>query len=412
MEKCVMFLRRQKRSLRTHSWNLLVARSMMALCGLCLTLLLAACTNPFFTPTKSGAATPVPYGTPTTAATSPTPTYIPRTITLHVTNCPSNVAGLKWDQIAGTKANVNKVQLVTCGSLEGSGSLEAVVGVGYYTPDAKLDVYVYDGLTGTPTVTFKVLGLLDGDAQISPAGTLMTAEVGPKGIATTTNLFKEYKWNGSTFTQVMFPFLYPDMTHYQAEQDNALVTSQLTAGNKDQEWKTSCTGEGGHLASSIFRWSNTTSTVQTYDKGTDTVIVQIANSGPGGGGFVVTCHHLDGNTNSILEIASVTPLDTNMTVTAPASGVQVGSPVSVSGVSQAGAGVLDELVVYDDTFVRAGDSGPITRNGSGYVSFTNSVTYTLNASGVQEGIIVFFVSTQNNLALTNQILAVKVFLSA
>ena len=100
----------------------------------------------------------------------------PPTITLQVVGCPT--LSINWDSLIGTHSNVNKVQKVTCSNLEGGGSLQALVNVRYYTPDAKLDVYVYDNLSGTPAQRFKVQGLVDGDAQISPTGTITTAEIG------------------------------------------------------------------------------------------------------------------------------------------------------------------------------------------------------------------------------------------
>ena len=70
------------------------------------------------------------------------------TITLQVVGCPA--LSINWDSLIGTHTNVNKVQKVTCGSLEGNGLLQALVNVRYYTPGAKLDFYVYDNLSGTP----------------------------------------------------------------------------------------------------------------------------------------------------------------------------------------------------------------------------------------------------------------------
>jgi hypothetical protein len=411
--------RRQHNSRRQQKPSHLLKRrsvcGLLLLCGVCLTLLLSACTSPFYTPAQSGASTPQPYGDPTQGASTPTPSATPRTITEHISSsCSASIAAIKWDSLLATKPGVNKVQLVTCGSLEGHGSQEAVVGVGYYSPDAKLDIYVYDNLAGMPAQTFKALGLVDGDAQISPAGTLVTAEIGMKGIASSrTNLFKEYQWNNSTFVQIISPFLYPDMTTYQAEQDNSLVTAEIASGQKNDLWKTSGTGEAGHLATSIFHWSNSTQTVLKYDKTLDTITVQVSNTGPGGGGFIATLHHLDGNANNILEVFTVAPLDTNTNITSPASGALLSSPANVSGIAQGGSSILGEIVFYDDTYIRVGESGPIASNGSsGYVNFTNRVSFSLNASGLQEGIVVLNETTQNNLAQINQPMIVKVAFSA
>ena len=404
---------------RKHPFNQAIQRSttkeIFALCILALTLLLSACTisNPFSQPSQSGVTTALPSPSPTQLVT-PSPAFTPRAITPQISSsCPATVASYKWDSFLKTQPGVNKVQLVTCGSLEGAGSLEAVVGVGYYTPDAKLDVYVFDNLNGTPTQTFKLTGLIQGDARISPTGTLMTAEVGPKSISMVIpDLFKEYQWNQSTFTQTLFPFVYPDMTHYMAEQNNAIVTAQLAAGKNNNAWEVSCTGEAGHLANNVLRWTNITTVVQKFIKATDTIVVQLTNLGTGGGGFIATCHHLDGNANNILEIASITPLDAATTITSPAANVQLTSPVTVTGVALAGSKMLGEIIVYDGTYFQVGNSGPIGSSGSSYVTFSNVVHYNLNASGIQEGVVALLTTTQNNLALTSQVMMVKVFLSA
>ena len=123
----------------------------------CLVILLSACTNPFFTPSQSGSEeTPILSASPTQVI-SPTPTAKLPTITLQIVGCPT--LSINWDSLVGTHTNVNKVQKVTCGYLEGNGLLQALVNVRYYTPDAKLDMYVYDNLSGTPVQRFKVQGL-------------------------------------------------------------------------------------------------------------------------------------------------------------------------------------------------------------------------------------------------------------
>jgi len=108
----------------------------------------------------------------------------------------------------------------------------------------------------------------------------------------------------------------------------------------------------------------------------------------------------------------VTPLDTNISLSSPAAGAQLTSPINVAGIAQGGSSLLGEIVVYDDAYVLAGTSGPIHSAGTGYASFTHLIPYMLNASGRQEGVVVLMTTTQNNVALTSQIEMVKVFLSA
>lgn len=403
--------RRMQTQLRLRS--LLSVSGIVLLCSL--TVLLSACTlaNPFFVPSKSGTSTTLSAeGTPTQVASS-TPTQTRQTISLQVVGCPSTLS-INWDKLVGSRSGVNKVQKVACGSLEGAGTLEALINVRYYSSNNRLDVYAYDNLYGTPIQRFKATGLVDGDAQISPSGTIMTAEIGSNGFTSVVpNIFKEYAWNGSSFAQALFPGIFPDMTHYQAEQDQALVASDIAAGRTTNTWKLSGTSEATHLAHDVFGWASTSTTVIKNNQVQDTVIVQVTNSGPGGGGFIATLHHLDGNANDIYLIESVAPLDPNIVISSPAPGVQVRSPAGVKGVTQSGNGILGKIVLYDDTFVVVGSSGSIPGPASkGYASFSNSVSFQLNASSVQEGVIVFFSTNQNNLSLTNQVVMVKVFLAA
>ena len=124
------------------------------LCGgvallLCvLALLLNGCGSLFQTPARSG--TPqggaITFSTPTAAVSPTASTAAPQTISLQVIGCPSTLS-LNWDKLVGTQANVNKVQKVICGSLEGAGTLEALIDVRYYAGHARLDFAVCWALT-------------------------------------------------------------------------------------------------------------------------------------------------------------------------------------------------------------------------------------------------------------------------
>lgn len=385
--------------------NLSFIAGILSLC--CLVMVLSACTSPFFTPSESGSGTTPVLSVSPAHIMTPTPAAKLPTITLQVVGCPA--LSINWDSLVGTHANVNKVQKVTCGSLEGNGSLQAVVNVRYYTPGAKLDMYVYDNLSGTPVQRFKVLGLIDGDTNISTTGTITTAEIGPNGIKSVIpDLFKEYKWNGSTFTQILFPGIYPDITHYQAEKSQALYASTGGASG-NESWRTSGVLVAEHLAFSIFHWSNVNKAVLKNNL-VDPIIVQVINNGTGGGGFDATLYHLDGVSSNILEITSVTSSNGSVSLNNPASGTQVSSPVNVVGNYAASGSIVGKVVLYDNTYVTVGDSGALHSTGSG--SFSVPMHYTLNAHGMQEGVVAFLSTTQNNVAFINQAVMVKVFLSA
>ncbi len=357
-----------------------------------------------------------------TVAVSPTSTYAASTITLQVIGCPSNLS-LNWDSLVGTHANVNKVQKVICGSLEGAGALEALVDVRYYSPDAKLDFYVCDNLFGTPIQRFDVKGLLNGDALISSVGTLITAEISPKDtIKGAPDLFKEYRWNGGSFAQVLFPAMYPDVTRYQAEQDQAHVNSEIAAlqpgqsqGQIADAWKLMPGSVASHLAQAIFHWQTKNYTVTLPPKASklSMLFVTVTNLAPGGGGFIATLHHLNEVPTNIFEVWQISSIDGNSALSSPAAYAQLTSPVSISGSSLARGSIVGQVVVYDDTYTTVGNSGPIQNAASGgYVQFTNSISYHLNAQGLEEGVVAFYPTTQNNIAFISQAVMVKVFLSA
>lgn len=372
------------------------------LCGLM--ILLSACSI-FPTPSQSGTSNSLPITTPTRATSSLTPTYTPPTITLTVSSCPS--FSINWDGLVGTKPGVDKVQKVICGGLEGSGSLTALVNVRYYTPDAQLDFYVYDNLYGSPIKRFSVQGLLNGDAKISPSNTIITAEATPSNaLPTLPNLFKEYRWNGAGFGQILFPGIYPDVTYYQAEQSQAMVNANMP----DQGWRTSGFGILDKLTHDIFHWTQTKDQVVTYNSRDSIYIVESFNLGPGGGGVVASFFRLDNIQTNIFEIKQLTPTDGSLAVSSPAAGAQLSSPAQVSASYTASSGILGRVVLYDDTYFVSADSGSIHGPAtSGTVSFTASVSFRLDSKGLREGVVAFYATNQNNIAYSNDVVLVKVF---
>jgi hypothetical protein len=379
-----------------------------------LALLVAAC-FPYPTSSQTGTGEASTGVTPThTVSPLLTPVSPSSTITLSVVNCPALT--INWDSLVKTQQHINKVQRVICGNLEGNGTVVALVDVRYYAANARLDFYVYDNLFGTPRQAFAVQGLIDGDAEISQQNTIMTAEAGARdAVQTSPDIFKEYEWNGSTFTQILAPYLYPDLSTYQAERDNALALQEQASNQAKAPdlWRFSGSQVTSHLALYIFHWQNTSQQVTLNSKKTDTIVIQVTNGGPGGGGFIATLHHLYGVPTNIVEITQFAPLDGNITLSSPTAGSTVHSPISVSGTTAASGTILGRVVVYTDMFITAGDSGALHNSASsGYVRFTTSVNYTLNASGIQEGLVVFYPTNQNNVLLPDQAVLIPVFLTA
>ncbi len=385
-------------------------------------VLLSACSGIFGSPSQSGPAsadatsdpsTPSPVVSRTSVAGAPT-------ITLQVTGC-STTLSINWDSLVGTHANVNKVQKVICGSLEGSGSVDALIDVRYYSSDNKLDYYVYDNLFGTPTQRFSGRGLLNGDAEISSVGTLTTAEVNPgDAIKGAPDLFKEYQWNGATFAQILFPGIYPDTTRYQADRTQAMVSAEIAALPSGQSqapikdsWRLSSGTVAAHLAHDIFHWASFKATLPPRSSNALDLTVTVTNLGTGGGGFYAALHRYNEVSTNIFEVWQVTAIDGSSGINSPTTGAQLTSPVSVSGSAIANGSILGQIVIYDDMFTAVGTSGAIrSPASSGYVQFTVSVSYHLGSPGLQEGVVAFYPTNQNNAALTNQAVMIKVFLTA
>ncbi|MDQ6645293.1 MAG: hypothetical protein M3Y76_12665, partial [Chloroflexota bacterium] len=89
------------------------------------------------------------------------------------------------------------------------------------------------------------------------------------------------------------------------------------------------------------------------------------------------------------------------------------SPVKVSGSYNSTGTILGRAALYDDTYVLLGDTGATHGSAStGLVTFAPTVSYKLDARGLQEGIVAFYVTNQNNIALSNQVILLKVFFSS
>lgn len=411
-----MRMYKQRKDQVSRRWTVRHVGLVVIVCSLA--LFLSACTNFFQGPSQTGNGASDVSSLPTPTATVPViPTLPPTIITLKVTGCPATPA-INWDHLLATQANVNKVQTVTCDTIE-NGALAALVTVRYYSADDKLDWYVYDNLPGTPARRFSMLGLMRGDVQISPTKTIMTAQrVSSDPIPP--NVFKEYQWNGTGFTQIFFPGLFPDPTHYQAEKAQANVNAQAKilptvgpgtptpAPNSPSAFSVT-----NRFATTILHWINPQNHVVTFSSRTSTYVIQVLNTGLGGGGFTATLFHLDNVPTNIFEIGQLTALDTTTTITSPTNGVQVTNPVNVSGSATVSSTTLGQIYLYDDTFTIVGTSGKVqSPSPSGYVSFAQAIKYQVSGSGQQEGVVALFTTNQNNTQLVNQAALVKVIFSA
>src|SRR6266567_5481865 len=215
---------------------------------------------------SSNSSTPTASSSVATTSTA-TPGSTPQ-VKLGTQPCPDAVkAPSYWDPIVGTQSGVSQVGRVTCANLIGQPSLQALILVGYQGTGMVVDAYVYNNITNPrPTQIFKLQSLYKGDALISAYNTVITAEVdhessinkGQPNARLTIDLYREFKWSdgAGTLVPVTFPGIYPDLTRYQAENDQAQVNQGQTP------WKLNAAQVANHMAADphLLNWPSNAST--------------------------------------------------------------------------------------------------------------------------------------------------------
>ena len=345
------------------------------------------------TPTTQATTSGGSSGGNTTATASPG-------IGLGSRPCPDAVkAAAHWDAIIPTQNGVTQVETVTCGNLVGNPTLQALVKVRYQGTGQILDVYVYSDITNpSPSQLFKLQNLYKGDAKISVYNTVLTAEVdqnssinaGKANADLTQDLFREFKWSdgAGTLIPVSFPGMYPDMTRYQAENDQAQVNQ-----GKDP-WKLNAVQVANHMAADahLLNWpGNAPTTVVSGGGSSDNdAVVTVKNPTPVGNTIKVSLERLEGNTNGgIWEVVSVTAV--GMSITAPQSRDILTSPVKVTGTGNAFEGVIGSIDILDHLYTPIGHANVRGATGNGNTTFSTNVTYNSTfKGGKQEGIVVLY----------------------
>ncbi len=285
---------------------------------------------------------------------------------------------------------------VSCASLMGNSSLQALVMVRYYGSGQVLDVYIYNNISDpSPTQIFKLLGLYKGNARISRYNTLMTAEVdqhssinrGKSNASYTQDLFREFQWSPQvgTMVQVAFPAIFPDLTRYQAEAAQA----QVDAGQ--QSWRLSATSTAQALAARLLKWNpQSPATLVSGGASADAQAVVSVKSSTASAEITVALSRLEGDTqNGIWEAISVT--SPNMSITSPTSRDILSSPTTVTGSGTATNGTTGTLVVLDHLYNIIGQSRIKAASSSISTPFQSSITYTSTFKiGNQEGLLALY----------------------
>jgi hypothetical protein len=180
--------------------------------------------------------------------------------------CPDVVSNpAHWTPLlSAIRPNPVVAEQVSCGNLLGQPSLQAMV-VGREivggSPTFR-SVFAFDHiLDAHQHMLFKLVHLPHGEALISGYSTVMTGEVdlnsslnkGKPDAQMTIDLFREFQWSPGTdtFVQAVFPGLYPDLTRYQAEQD------QLAVNQGQASWKNDATVVARSLTVDLLKWSST-----------------------------------------------------------------------------------------------------------------------------------------------------------
>ncbi len=359
-------------------------------------------TTGIVTPTSVTKPTPVPSTgvvtpTPTPAEASPTPE--PRVV-LGPQACPNAVKGTAyWDKILGTQGSNSKVVAVSCASIMGNPSLQALVNVRHNDANGTLDVYGFDNITGSqPTRLFKIEGLVKGDAKISYYSSVMTAQVdensslnaGKSTSEWTADLCREFEWDTAQgkLVQVVFPGMYPDLTRYQAEADQAHVNQGIDTWKKDavqtiqhamvfQGLKIELVKGGGpnDLTAIVNVWIPSTEQTNIGSRVTQ-----------------ITLSRLEGNPRNIWVVTAIG--SDWLLVNTPKSRATISSPLTVTGFGPQYDGKIGYLFIQDHLLqsiqdqqdgyeVMAPDSSSPPSKFSINVKYTSSFK-----GGAQEGIVV------------------------
>ncbi|HEY6541641.1 MAG TPA: hypothetical protein VIZ18_11910 [Ktedonobacteraceae bacterium] len=366
--------------------------------------ILAACgAGSGTTPGSIATASATPKSTATGSAN---PTGTPE-VSLGAQPCPGDTGNLAyWQTIIGPTSGPLQVQSVSCAHMTGNMSFQALVTGHRSNAGPTLDAYVFNNITSaTPTKIFQALGLVKGVAKISNYSTVMTAQAdelsalntGKPESAMTADLFREFKWSASTgeLVQTVFPGIFPDLTRWQAEGDQASVN----AGH--QPWKLSSTQVADALAVSLLDWSASSPTTLLSGGGAhDTgAVVRVRNNLPVSGTILVTLSRLEGNTNGgIWEAISVT-VD-GMSITNPDPLTILSNPISVQGTGSAFEGVVGHVIILDHLYHSLGQANATGVIGMGPTSFSTSLYFQSTfPAGIQEGVLVLSAPSNANGAI-------------
>ena len=294
--------------------------------------------------------------------------------------CPGKANNLSyWDNIIRTSGDA-KVESVSCAKFMTYPGLQALVLVRHHSTGSIADVYVYAKiLSHKPARIFKLSGLLHGKAKISVYNTVLTAQA-QNSSTLVPDLFREFKWSdgAGAFEQTAFPGMFPDMTRYQAEADQA----EVNQGH--QPWKLDALFTTKSALGLFKRDSNNPVTLVSGGGLHDAYAVVRVEAYPQGSGafaILVKLSRLEGNTHGgIWEIVAVQ--GNRMSLTAPVKGALLTSPTIVKGSAPLFEGEAGVVEMLDSHSTKIGSAIATGSPFSVRVSYSSSFH-----GGAQEGIV-------------------------
>ncbi len=303
-----------------------------------------------------------------------------------------------WNLILGTQSTDGKVESVSFANVLGNPTLQALVTVRHSDANSMLDVYVFDKITSPqPTQLFKLQGLVKGDAKISGYNTILTAEVdqnstpntGKSKEQWTLDLCREFAWDKGkgTLVQVAFPGIFPDLTRYQAEADQASVSQG------HQPWKNDPTEVAKALAKPFLQWDRPlTATVMSGGGKNDVSATVKVSEAPIQGtqlspSINVTLSRLEGNTHNLWVVIAVADEQT-LTIENINARSQIPNPVKIEGKGSTFEGLIGNALVLDHLYNDIGHAQVIGREGMANTTYSTIVPYSTSFhNGAQEGIV-------------------------
>ena len=303
-----------------------------------------------------------------------------------------------WDRVLATQGTDGRVESVSFANILGTPTLQALVTVRHSAANSTLDVYVYDKIASPhPTQLFKLQGLVKGDAKISGYNTVLTAEVDQNSTLNagkskgqwTLDLCREFAWDEGkgALLQVAFPGLFPDLTRYQAEADQASVNQG------HQSWKNDPAQVAKALATQFFQWNRSLTATVTSGGGTNDVYATVkVSEAPIQGTQVspsvnVTLSRLEGNTHNLWVAIAVADEQT-LTIQNIDARSQIPNPVKIEGRGNAFESVIGKALILDHLYNDIGHAQVTGLVGMANTTYSTMVLYSPSFhNGVQEGIV-------------------------